>query len=64
MKNLINSLITLFIVITWIMGVVYAFDIDGGHGIVSIVTGPFYAWYLVVKHAMIHFGILDIPCIK
>lgn len=54
-SGLSEGVFTLLFLITWIIGIVYAFDLGPWHGIASIFTGPFYAWYLVTKHFMMYF---------
>ena len=58
MKISLDPLISFLLLASWMMGIVYAFEIGTWHGIASICTGPFYAWYLVTKHLMIYFGVL------
>lgn len=56
MKVTINSLAGLIAIMGWIMGTVMAFDIGTSNGVCSIVFGPFYSWYLVVKYTMAFTG--------
>lgn len=51
-NSLVNTLASLMAVFGWLMGTVMAFDIGPVSGFISIVTGPFYSWYLVVKYIM------------
>lgn len=51
-NNLFNTLASLMAIFGWLMGTVMAFDKGIGYGICSIIFGPFYSWYLVVKHIM------------
>jgi hypothetical protein len=58
MKIKFGELCYFVVLLTWMMGIVYAFEIGTMNGIIAIFTGPFYAWYLVTKNIMIYLGIL------
>lgn len=58
MKFYVNTVTSIFLVVTWMMGIVYAAGMGGWHLFFSICFGPFYAWYLVTKNTMIYFGLI------
>jgi hypothetical protein len=55
MRDVVGAIISFFILLTWLFGVVIA---KGFWSTFFAAIIPFYAWYLVVEHFAKYFGVI------